>query len=130
MVIKVKESLLHWNYFLALASDLEEVSRFVEFNDKNFKTYSIELAHLLLAAASEVDVVAKGICGLLKPRARAQNIEHYRKIIIGNIPEFFREKVFIPRYNIELHPWSNWGSVPVNGAIAFKTHGSPCFKAF
>lgn len=110
MAIEVKEPLLHWNYFLALANDLEEVSRFIEFGDKNFKTYSIELAHLLLASASEVDVVAKGVCAQLKPRALSRNIEDYRRIIIGNMPEFSREEVFIPRYNIVLRPWSNWNN--------------------
>jgi len=61
-MIKTGETLLHWNYFLALESDLERVSRYIEFDKANFKTYSIELAHLLLAASSEVDVVAKTLC--------------------------------------------------------------------
>jgi hypothetical protein len=49
---------LHWNYFLALEQDLETVSRYVECTSDNHKIYSIELAHLLFAAASEVDVIA------------------------------------------------------------------------
>ena len=110
MRIKVTESLLHWNYFLALERDLEEVSRFIEFSDRNFKTYSIELAHLLLASASEVDVIAKGICKQLKSNSRADNIDRYRNMITRNLPEFSQESVFIPRYSIELHPWSDWGS--------------------
>ena len=53
---------LHWNYFIALERDLEVVSRYVEFCPQNFDVYSIEFAHLLFAAASEVDVVAKLLC--------------------------------------------------------------------
>lgn len=43
-------SRLHWNYFLALERDLEVLSRYVEFANRNYKTYSIELAHLLFGA--------------------------------------------------------------------------------
>ena len=59
MAIQATAGKLHWNYFLALDRDLEVVSRYVEFTKPNFNVYSIELAHLLFAAASEVDVIAK-----------------------------------------------------------------------
>jgi hypothetical protein len=58
-MIDVSKSFIHWNYFLAIESDLENLSRYIEFIDTNFKTYSIELAHLLLASSSEIDVVLK-----------------------------------------------------------------------
>ena len=45
---------LHWNYYIALEQDLAKLSRYIEFAEGNFSTYSIELAHLLLAASSEV----------------------------------------------------------------------------
>ncbi|MEW6084316.1 MAG: hypothetical protein AB1607_06955 [Chloroflexota bacterium] len=110
MGIEVKESLIHWNYFLALESDLAQVSRYIEFDSKNFRTYSIELAHLLLAASSEVDVIAKGICGFLEPNSPAENINQYREIINRNLPNFRKEQVFVPRFNLTLRPWSNWNS--------------------
>ena len=53
-MIQVTPSKLHWNYFLALERDLEIVSRYVEFCSQNFEVYSIEFAHLLFAAASEI----------------------------------------------------------------------------
>jgi len=55
MAITQQPTLLHWNYFLALEADLGTLSRFVEFAEDNFATYSIEQVHLFLAAASEVD---------------------------------------------------------------------------
>jgi hypothetical protein len=111
MGIEVKESLLHWNYFLALESDLAQVSRYIEFDKKNFRAYSIELAHLLLASSSEVDVIAKGICGFLEPNSPAENINHYREIINRNLPSFRKEQVYVPRFNLTLKPWSNWNLV-------------------
>jgi hypothetical protein len=108
MTIEQQDTLLHWNYFLAIENDLEKVSRYIEFTTDNFDVYSIELAHLLITSASEVDVVVKGICRLLINKNRAQSINGYRAIITQNLPELIQEKVFIPRYNLTLHPWSNW----------------------
>lgn len=110
MGIEIKESLIHWNYFLALESDLEQISRFIEFDKKNFRTYSIESAHLLLASSSEVDVIAKCICGLLEPNSPAENINQYREIIDRNLPGFKKEFVYIPRFSHRLQPWKNWSS--------------------
>lgn len=36
MGIQEEESLLHWNYFLAIESDLEKVARYIEFTQDNF----------------------------------------------------------------------------------------------
>jgi hypothetical protein len=108
MGIQETQSFIHWNYFIALENDLAQTSRYIEFEKKNFKTYSIELAHLLLASASEVDVITKGICGLLEPTARAENINHYQRIIRRNLPEFAKETIYVPRFNLTLKPWSNW----------------------
>ena len=110
MGIEVKESLIHWNYFLALESDLEQLSRYIEFDNKNFRTYSIELAHLLLASSSEVDVIAKGICGFLEPKSPAENINQYREIINRNLPNFKNEFVYVPRFSLRFIPWSTWKS--------------------
>jgi hypothetical protein len=116
---------LHWNYFLALEKDLEAVSRYIEFCPDNLKTYSIELAHLLLSAASEVDTLAKCICGILDPNAKPENINQYRSIIKATEEsEAYGEKnpieaedlkhrlsalkVYVPRYSLEFVPWESW----------------------
>jgi hypothetical protein len=108
MGIQVSQSFIHWNYFLALENDLAQVSRYIEFDKKNFKTYSIELSHLLLASASEVDVITKGICGFLEPTTRAENINDYQAIILRKLPELVRETIYVPRFSLTLKPWSNW----------------------
>lgn len=117
----------HWNYFLALEKDLENVSRYIEFCKDNLNTYSIELAHLLLSSASEIDTIAKCVCGILAPTTKAKNIDQYRKIISTAeenekmhcagpetvVPEHLKErisalKVHLPRYNMALIPWKSW----------------------
>lgn len=120
----------HWNYFLALEEDLEAISRYIEFCKANLGTYSIQLAHLLLSSASEIDTVAKCICSILQPSAKADNINEYRNIIKAGedsetygfeipgmpdqvLPEKHKHRlsalhVYIPRYNMALIPWESW----------------------
>lgn len=107
-MIEVSNSLKYWNYFLALEKDLEATSRYIEFIEANFKTYSIELAHLLLASSSEIDVVIKGLCALIAPDEERKNINDYRAIIKSHLPEFIDESIYINRYGISLKPWDNW----------------------
>jgi len=98
----------HWNYFLALESDLETVSRYVEFSAPNLDVYSIELAHLLFAAASEVDVIAKLVCAILDSAAPRNDINDYQAVIMAKMPDLASMQVFIPRYGLQLTPWDNW----------------------
>ncbi|BBE11033.1 hypothetical protein HH1059_11000 [Halorhodospira halochloris] len=77
---------LHWNYYIALEQDLAKLSRYIEFTEGNFSTYSIELAHLLLAASSEVDVVMKELCSILSPNDRRRNIGDYKRVVERGLP--------------------------------------------
>jgi len=98
----------HWNYYLAIEKDLENVSRYIEFSQANFGTYSIELAHILLSASSEVDVLMKQLCALLDPSSQANNITEYRHIIKGEAPSLSNEEVRIHRFGLRFTPWLNW----------------------
>lgn len=109
MSIMATSGKVHWNYFLALEHDLELASRYVEFCGDNMQTYSVEFAHLLLAASSEVDVVAKLLCQRLDPAAPRSNIDQYRQVL-ASLPDLPAMRVFVPRYGLELTPWSNWSS--------------------
>ena len=99
---------LHWNYFIALERDLEVVSRYIEFTTHNFDVYSIELAHLLFAAASEVDVLAKLVCQHVLPQAPHGNINEYRAALLPAFSDLPKAQVFVPRYGLTLTPWDNW----------------------
>ena len=110
MAIQATAGKLHWNYFLALDRDLEVVSRYVEFTKANYRVYSIELAHLLFAAASEVDVIAKLLCKQFAPQKKCENIKHYKAILsaANALPTLHSMKVYVPRYGLTLTPWDNW----------------------
>ena len=98
----------HWEYFLAIESDLNRATRFVEFSPDNFGVYSIEFTHILLSSSSEVDVVAKALCNEVNPSSTHENINDYRKTIVSKFPRFSQTKVSVPRYGLALQPWEIW----------------------
>lgn len=108
MVILTGPSLAHWNFFLALEKDLEGLSRYIEFAETNFACYSLEITRILFSAASEVDVVAKQLCVKINPTSSASNINQYRDEIRNAYPALPNFRVTIPRFGLELTPWSNW----------------------
>jgi hypothetical protein len=95
---------------MALEADVENLSRFIDFDPANYSAFSIEMAHLMLAAASEVDVVAKLVCKKIIAKSKAENITQYRSIIKKAFPQFCQMKVLMPRYELTLEPWKNWRS--------------------
>jgi hypothetical protein len=100
--------MIHWNYLLALEDDLNKVSRFIEFHKDNFECYSVELSHLLLSAASEVDVVAKGLISKNNFAFVKSDISKYRSSIKQLYPLLCEVKVIIPRFNLCFIPWHSW----------------------
>ena len=97
-----------WEYFLALENDLVKCSRFVEFSQQNFKTYSIEFVRILLASASEFDVICKQICKLIDPETDTKNIMDYQVCIMSEYSYFAGIEIEIPRYNLSLKPFEAW----------------------
>lgn len=108
MTITATQAKLHWNYFIALERDMELLSRYVEFCEPNFSAFSIELAHLLFGAASEVDVVAKLLCEQVSPAAPRGNINEYKAVLLPALPDLPETEVFVPRYGLAFKPWANW----------------------
>ena len=108
MVIETQKIEVHWNYLLSIENDLERLSRYVEFDQKNFECFSIEISRILLTSAAEVDVICKQICKKLKPDSLADNIIEYRDEIKSAYPQIPNFKVLIPRYGLTLMPWDNW----------------------
>mgnify|MGYP001201090438 CR=1 FL=1 len=106
----------HWDYFLTLEVDLINLARYIEFSEKNFDTFSIELVRILLAASSEVDVVAKVLCQQIDPDflsriksgKRNPSINDYKETILSKRPGVVNFRVELPRYGLTLLPWISW----------------------
>lgn len=94
----------HWNYLFAIESDLERLSRFIEFDERNFDCFSLEISRVLLAAGAEIDVVCKQLCRNIDATSTAGSINHYQDSITQaytDIPSF---EVALPRFGLSLTP--------------------------
>jgi hypothetical protein len=98
----------HWNYFLALDSDLSRLSRYVEFHPDNYGCFSLEIARVQLAAASEVDVVAKLLCKKINPKSKAEKIDQYRAEVLATFPQIAQFEVVAERFGLTMRPWREW----------------------
>lgn len=106
----IQESIVptHWNYFLCLEDDVDRLSRYIEFTEKNFDCFSLELARILLTASSEVDVVAKQYCKALDDKSKAQSIGKYKEGILAGTLNFPDTIIKMPRFGLTFKPWSSW----------------------
>jgi len=107
-ILTSKPSWSNWNYFLAIESDLANTSRYVEFREDNFSTYSIEFVHLLLAASSEVDVVAKLLCKKIDKAKEPRSIGAYQDIIVSRFQKLPTFQAQVPKHELTLKPWEQW----------------------
>ena len=110
MAIQESPTPQHWNYFLALEDDVGHLSRYLEPTEANFVAYSLELVRILLAAASEVDVVAKQLCNQIDAASTANNMDQYRTKLMEHRPEIAQSKVLIPKFGLSLSPWECWAN--------------------
>lgn len=100
--------LQHWNYFLTLEDDIGRLSRYLELTPANFSSYSLELARILFAAASEVDVVSKLLCKKLDADSSANNITKYREQLLASCSQIKNTQAEMPRFSLVLKPWEQW----------------------
>ncbi len=49
----------YWNFYLRLEDDFFATLKYVEFDKKNYNTFSLEYLKLYLSVCSEIDVVGK-----------------------------------------------------------------------
>ena len=108
MITYSRADLIHWNFYISLEKDHENISRYIEFSSANETTYSIELAKLLMAASSEIDVVLKMLCSILQ--SRTQNIDEYRDCIQNRLQDLISEEILIDRFSMRMKPWINWAN--------------------
>jgi hypothetical protein len=127
MVIQTQMSIPHWTYLLAIERDLGDISRYIEFDTRNFDCFSIELSKVLLSAGAETDVVCKQLCKKVNNNSRADSIGDYRTELTKVFPSISNFGVNLPRFGMKLTPWDEWkkrGGVPLwwNGYNKVKHH--------
>lgn len=101
---------IYWNYYLQLEDELISIQKYINFDKKNWKTYSNELIKLLDIICSEIDVIAKEIVLYKNNYNNEDKLNSIKKWgieiqqIIKNI-----ETLNVCFNNEEIiTPWSNW----------------------
>lgn len=99
---------IHWPYYLSLESDVDRLSRYIEFTEDNYSTYSAELVCIFLSIGSEVDVVMKEVCAIVSPSSVLSNIDSYKKVIKTEIPSLITESAISSKFGLYFKPWEKW----------------------
>lgn len=63
----------YWEYYLELENQLLQIKCYVDFDEINFRTYSIEFLKLFQAICSEIDVVGKMMAHIANPEFSAED---------------------------------------------------------
>lgn len=102
----------YWHYFLMLESDFIKTLQFVQLDETNFQTYSLEFAKQLICISSEFETIAKLLCKQINGSS-AGNIEQYKKVILQRYPKIALTPVHIDQHKkmtiYPLKPWEHEG---------------------
>lgn len=100
----------YWEYYLDLEEQLLETRRFVAFDEKNKKSFSVEYLKLYQAVCSEIDVVGKEIAVAANPKFKIDNNTNIKKWGFEVQQKFPWLKESFVTFNgvLTLHPFENW----------------------
>lgn len=104
----------NWNYFLMLEKEVEATFDFVEPSIKNYSTFSISYAKLILSICGEFDSLLKDYCkGLSAKNQRPTNIQECFDVLKGyNALNLINTTITLIRYkSIQLKPFDQWSSL-------------------
>jgi hypothetical protein len=99
-------SLPHWNYFLAVERDVDNLTRYVEFSMANFSVYSVEIARILMASTQETDVLLRQLCQT--HGSSATDEAGYRLFIPRQFSKLPTIEVEVARYALKFTPFRDW----------------------
>ena len=107
-MITYSDKNIYWNYFISIEDDLYRLSRFIEFDVKNEKVFSIELVRLLISSSSEFEVVAKELCNIKDPSKTINNISDIRNNLNIFFPDIWNMEIIISKFGLKYTPLVNW----------------------
>ena len=127
---------MHWDYYLLLEDDLQEILEYIEPCNENFQTFGPKLAKLLLSAGSEIDVAFKDLIKIRDPKALSAhdtnaNMNLYRKFAHDNLRrEFYAVEIGIARSQYACTPWDTWWDFSEEGDPIPKDNALPWWTAY
>jgi len=99
---------IYWNYYISIEEDLNKLSRFIEFDKRNEKVFSIELVRLLISSSSEFEVVSKELCKVRGVSIGNGKIKGIRTGLVGYYHNISDVEISIPKFGMEYQPLIKW----------------------
>lgn len=96
-----------WTYYLTLEEDFINTLRYVELDESNYSTYSVEYVKQYQTICSELDVLCKTLCKLIDTRSTPKNMYDYTTIILQSFQDIL-EKEVLTKKRLHLIPWGDW----------------------
>lgn len=113
----------YYKFFFSLEDKFFQISKFVEINNDNYKTYSSEISIAFMSACAEFEVVAKALCVLCDSSFRKNaNILRIAACLTIHFPSIFTETVELSYFKIKMVPLSNLA--PTNSPKWWKAYNS------
>ena len=125
MFAKVKKD--YWNYYIELEKEVLHLRKYIDFNTKNYNTFSIEILKLYQAICSEIDVVGKSLAKFINPNYSPKNdiniykwwFEIENKLYVTNrFPSFINDpeknnhiyefEIYNHLFDCKYKPWFNF----------------------
>ncbi|WP_312285908.1 hypothetical protein [Chryseobacterium gleum] len=104
----------YYNYLFALEAKFQTISAFVEIDERNYHTFSTEIALIFLASCSEFEVVAKELCEILEPgfknRYSRANISNIADVVLRYCPMIIDHVVDVQFFGKHYLPLQGWRS--------------------
>ena len=95
-----------WRYYLILEERFENSIRYVELNEDNLSTYSIDFVNQLQMIGSEIDVIMKSMSGFSSDDRKC--ISDYAPIILSDYSDIVNQEV--KARDILRKPFKGWNT--------------------
>ena len=76
---------VYWRYYLILEEHFENIMRFVELDEDNYSTFSLEMVKQIQSTCSEVEMVMKKMCGFTSDDRKT--ITDYATVLLNVYPD-------------------------------------------
>lgn len=100
----------HWKYYIALEDEILSTEKYIEFDEINYNTFSIEYLMLFQAVCSEIDVIGKQLSLLVnedfKPRRTTSITDWWYQIQDAIRESLQKPVVFCDK--ITINPWKGY----------------------
>ena len=98
---------LYWKHYKILEDQFMKTLNYVELHEKNFPTFSVVFAQLLISIGSEVDNVLQKFCNLIDGSKVDTYSQYVKKIKEFNF-ELNQSEVWCKFNFINYTPWIDW----------------------